>query len=459
MNKDAIISKLSGEVQELKSLLRAALGRIAELESQLKSNSQNSSRPPSSDLVKPKRKRGTGLPKKKKANGGQKGHEGSTLKMVAQPDEVEQLRPDRCSCGKRLLRQEMAVHTRRQVFDLPEPKLEVIEYQQMSCCCPDCGEVKLGQFPDSVKAPVQYGNGVRALVNLLSVKCQLSYQNIRELFDDLFEQPINDSTIQSALRQANVKCEAVERSIRDQLFASANIHGDETGLQIKNKRQWLHVLCNDKWTYLFTHEKRGSQALEECAPELFDYQGNLVHDCWSSYWKIKSAKHSLCNPHLLRELTAQIEQGRKWAAQMHQLLLQLYQKYCQGEHIHRRSHAWRKFQAICKAAFEEEPPPIKGKKGRPKKTKGRNLAERLFKYQTEVLRFVLEEDVPFSNNQAERDLRPAKGKQKVAGCFRTQAGAQRYARLQGVFSTWRKQGHNAFRSLKAILDGQQFRFA
>jgi transposase len=456
VNKDEIILKLSAEVQELKRLLGAALVRISELESQLKSNSQNSSRPPSSDMVKPKRS--PGLPKKKKANGGQKGHDGATLKMVAHPDQEEQLRPDRCTCGKRLLRQDMVVHARRQVFDLPEPKLEVIEYQQMSCSCPGCGEVNFGKFPDLVKAPVQYGNGVRALVNLLSIKCHLSYQNIRELFADLFEQPINDATIQSALAQADAKCKDVEQFIKEQLLASTNIHGDETGLRIKNERQWLHVLCNDKWTYLFTHEKRGSLALQACAPELFDYKGNLVHDCWSSYWKIKSARHSLCNPHLLRELTAQIEQGRKWAIQMHGLLLEMYQKYSQNERIHQRSYAWRKYQAICKAAFEEEPPPIKSKRGRSKKSKGRNLAERLFDYQTEVLRFVLEEGVPFSNNQAERDLRPAKGKQKVAGCFRTQTGAQCYARLQGVFSTWRKQGHNIFRSLKAILDKQQFSF-
>lgn len=459
MNKDVIISKQAAQIKELGILLKTALVRIAELEAELKSNSQNSSRPPSSDLIKPKRKLGTGLPKEKKGKGGQKGHKGSTLKMVDQADYVEPLRPDRCPCGKRLLRQNMVIHARRQVFDLPSPKLEVTEYQQLSCNCPDCGLLNIGMFPDAIKAPVQYGTGVGALVNLLSIKCHLSYQNIKELFIDLFEQPINDSTIQSALAQAHVKCKPLEKSIKEALFSSANIHGDETGLQIEKERQWLHVLCNDKWTYLFTHEKRGSKALEECAPDLFEYQGNLVHDCWSSYWKVKLATHSLCNPHLLRELTAQIEQGSNWAAKMHQLLLSLYDKYCKDEYIHRRSYAWRQYQAICKDAFEEEPPAVKNKRGRPKKSKGRNLAERLFKYQAEVLRFVLEDGIPFSNNQAERDLRPAKGKQKVAGCFRTQIGAQRYARLQGVFSSLRKQGCNVFRTLKLILDGQQFTFS
>lgn len=431
---------------------------VQELRARLDQNSGNSSRPPSSDTNKPKRKLKTGLPKDKKPKGGQKGHKGDTLKMVSDADHTELLRPERCGCGKRLLRQDMEIHARCQVFDLPEPKLEVTEYQQMRCNCPDCGLLNIGVFPGNVKAPVQYGTGVKSLVSLLSVKCHLSHQNIRELFVDLFEQPINDATIQSALEQAYDKCEPLERSIQQALFASATIHGDETGIQIANQRYWLHTLSNARLTFLFTHEKRGSKALHDCAPQLFEYKGNLVHDCWASYWKVKLAKHSLCNPHILRELTALIEQGSSWAARMHRLLISLYHKYCQEEYIHRRSYAWRQYQAICKAAFKEEPPPIKSKRGRSKKGKGRNLAERLFKYQTEVLRFVLEADIPFSNNQAERDLRPVKGKQKVAGCFRTQTGAQCYARLQGVFSSLRKQGYSVFRILKLILDGQQFSF-
>lgn len=439
-------------------MLKTALIRIAELESQLRSNSQNSSRSPSSDFIKPKRKLKTGLPKKNKPKGGQRGHKGDTLKMVAHAAHTEEFRPARCACGKRLLRQKMVVHARRQVFDLPEPKLEVTEYQQLSCTCPDCGLFNLGKFPVHIKASAQYGNGVKSLVSLLSVKCHLSHQNIRELFIDLFDQPINDATIQSALHQSYDKCEPIEKNIQQALFASATIHGDETGIQIANQRHWLHTLSNAQWTFLFTHEKRGSKALQECAPQLFEYQGNLVHDCWASYWKINRAKHSLCNPHILRELTALIEQGSTWAIKMHQLLLRLYHIYCKDEYIHRRSYVWRQYQAICRVAFEEEPPPIKNKRGRSKKSKGRNLAERLFKYQTEVLRFVLEPNIPFSNNQAERDLRPVKGKQKVAGCFRTQTGARRYARLQGIFSSLRKQGYSVFHTLKLILDGQQFRF-
>lgn len=433
--------------------------KVLALEARLNQNSQNSSKPPSSDEHKPKRK--PGIPKAPKSRGGQKGHKGDTLKMVPsdEVEEVEPLKPERCACGKRLLRQSMELRARRQVFDIPDPKLVVTEYQQYSCNCPNCGRLNTGQFPQEVSAPVQYGVGVQALVSILNVKYHLGYEQIEELFGDLFNQPINASTIQSTLVKAAKCAEPVVEQIKSKLFESAVCHADETGIRIDKGRHWLHVLCNEAYTFLYPHEKRGKKAFNEVLPELKTYTGRLVHDCWSSYWSLALAFHSLCNPHLLRELTAQIEQERSWAAQMHELLLRLYhEKYLKGLQIHKESPEWLEYQQICQAALKEEPPPIKNKRGKPKKTKGRNLAERLLKYQEEVLRFALEENVPFSNNQAERDLRPIKGKQKVAGCFRTWEGANRYARLASVFSSWRKQNYNVFLELKGLLAGNRFEF-
>ena len=433
--------------------------KVVALEARLNQNSQNSSKPPSSDEHKPKRK--PGLPKVPKERGGQKGHKGDTLKMIPsdQVDSVEELKPLRCTCGKRLLRQEMELQVRRQVFDIPDPKLLVTEYRQYGCNCPNCGQLNKGQFPQEVSAPVQYGVGVQALVNILNVKYHLSYQHIEELFGDLFNQPLNASTIQNALVKANIRVEPVLEQIKSKLFESAICHADETGIRIDKGRHWLHILCNKAYTFIYPHEKRGKDAFNAVLPELKTYRGILVHDCWSSYWSLVLVLHTLCNPHLLRELTAQIEQGRSWAVQMHKLLLDLYeQKYLKGLQIDQESPEWLEYQQICKAALEEEPPPIKNKRGKAKQTKGRNLAERLLKYQTEVLRFALEQNVPFSNNQAERDLRPIKGKQKVAGCFRTWEGANRYARLASVFSSWRKQQYNVFLELKGLLAGANFEF-
>ena len=443
------ITHLSGRVTELS-------GRITELEARLNQNSQNSSKPPSSDLVKPKRKPGVNPPKK--ARGGQKGHKGNTLKMSEHADDLQTCKPARCSCGKRLLSQPMELHARRQVFDIPAPCLKVTEFQQWSCSCPNCGKQNIGVFPAEVNAPVQYGSGIRALVTLLSVKCQLSHDNICGLFEDLFGQAINPSTIQTALEQVYQSSAALAEDIKKHLLSSTVINGDETGIRIHKNRRWLHVLSNSDWTFLYAHSKRGRKAIEEQVPELYNYQGVLVHDCWASYWSVKSASHSLCNPHILRELAALVEQGSNWAGQMHCLLMRLYAKYKKEEYIHKRCYEWRQYKQICRLALAEEPAPIIKARGKPKKSKGRNLADRLIKYQEEVLRFALEKGVPFSNNQAERDLRPTKGKMKIAGCFRTWDGAYRYARLQSIFSTWRKQGYHIFKELKAILNGHAFYF-
>ena len=143
---------------------------------------------------------------------------------------------------------------------------------------------------------------------------------------------------------------------------------------------------------------------------------------------------------------------------MHALLFGLDQAKLNQRRFSPRHKAWRGYDQICQWTNQYEPPPEKRPRGKFENTKGRNLAERLAKYKSEALRFAPEPNIPFSNNQAERDLCPIKGKQKVADCFRTFQGAQRYARIQSVFSSWKKQCYSIFKELKAILDGNAFEF-
>lgn len=168
------------------------------------------------------------------------------------------------------------------------------------------------------------------------------------------------------------------------------------------------------------------------------------------------AKHGLCNAHLLRELHALIEDKSQWAQAMHDLLLELYQELA-GSTLSTQAAALlqQRYRKILLQADEEEPPPkVKEGKGRPKNTPGRNLLRRLQQHEEAVLAFALVEGLPFTNNLAERDLRPAKVKQKVSGCFRTLLGAEVYARLQAIISTCRKQGRNIFATLRNIFSYQ-----
>lgn len=427
---------------------------VQELKDRLNQNSRNSHKPPSSDgLRKP------GLPPKNKGKrGGQAGHKGKTLKMVDQADETIELKPAVCvACQQDFGSNVDAVlESRRQVFELPPTYLYVQEYQRFSCTCPRCGHLNRADFPTKVSAPVQYGPRVKALVTLLHQSGCLSVSKIQSLFEDLFSAPLNEATIQECQRTAYQRLEPEEAYIEQQLLQSQRIHADESGIRCARDLFWLHELGNEHFTHQFVHERRGLEAHQDRQSILLRFQGWVVHDCWASYFNLEQGQHALCNAHLLRELNALKERKRKWAADFHAFLLDLYEKTDQGRGRLPESQqhsTLQKYDHLLKAGYTEEPPPQKGARGRPKKSKGLNLLERLDMHWQAVLAFAWHRNVPFTNNLAERDIRPAKSKLKVAGCFRTLDGAKAYARIHSFISTVRKHQYNAFNELVNIFSG------
>lgn len=458
MSDKEIIAQQARQIAELQASLRSALARIAELEAILGQNSHNSSRPPSSDGIKkqPAFPRSSG-----KRRGGQPGHRGNTLKTVAQAHQVmlHQVNETVCSCGHDLWRIPGQVGRRRQVFDLPVQSLVVTEHQSERKVCPHCREVHQGSFPEGVAAPVQYGHKVKALVSLLSVGHHLSVGRIKSLFTDLFGYALNEGTIQSANASCYDQLAEEEAIIREQLAQQSVIHADETGVRVEGKLHWLHVAGSTLLTYFFRHSKRGGAALQDAKSVLTHFAGWVVHDCWVSYFTAGQYQHALCGAHLLRELTALIEQGSSWAAQMHGLLMETYQATDQGKGVLSASAlliTTDRYQNILRQADREEPPPSPRTRGRPKQSKGRNLMNRLKQHQSAVLAFAQYEIVPFTNNLAERDIRPWKTKLKVSGCFRTTTGADQYARIRSFISTARKQHQPVFSELCRVLNGDSF---
>ena len=457
MSDKGIIAHQAQQITELQTSLQAALRRIAELEAMLGQNSRNSSRPPSSDGLRkaPAFPRSSG-----KARGGQKGHRGDTLKLVAQADKVI-LHPvvDVCSCGGDLSQVEGQVRAKRQVFDLPPQALVVTEHQCQSKQCSSCGKVYQATFPEEVSAPVQYGGGVKALVSLLNVGYNMPVGSIKSLFADLFGYPLNEATIQGANTLYYEQLAQEESIIVNHLQQEKVVHADESGLRVEGKLHWLHVASSALFTYFYRHCKRGRGALEDQRSALSAFSGWVVHDCWASYFTGGNYRHALCGAHLLRELAALIEQGSQWATQMHELLVATYLACEKGKSYLSAvalQTTLKEYQAILQQAHQEEPPPEPSTKGRAKQTKGRNLMNRLAKHQTAVLAFAQHEEVPFTNNLAERDIRPWKTKLKVSGCFRTTTGADHYARIRGFISTARKQQKQVFNELCRVLSGESF---
>ena len=441
---------LQALVEELLGKLKKLEAENAELRSRLGMDSNNSHKPPSSDGYQKKKKKVTkpAFPRgKRKKKGGQEGHKGKTLERVAQADFVEVHLPERCNCcGTSFEGVAYQVVQSRQVFDIPDPRLEITEHQLGEITC--CGIKQQGKYPEDVRATVQYGAGVQTLVTKLSVDHKMPLNQISQLFADLYGYDLNSTTIESTLKRGYKLAESVEQQNIKQLLEQEVVNYDETGIRVDGKLHWLHTASTATHTHLFVHEKRGQKALESEASIFKDFKGIAVHDCWSPYFKFNGMRHSLCGAHLLRELNKLIEQDSLWATDMHEFLLDLYKNAypsATAEQIYLHYHI------ILAQADAEEPPPRRSKRGRPKQSEGRNLFNRLKKYEKGVLAFALESNVPFTNNQAERDLRGAKVKQKVSGCFRTQAGAHIYARLQALILTFRKQEHNVFSSLRTLF--------
>lgn len=451
-----MILSLGSLILNLEKVVTQQEEKIKELESRINQNSKNSSKPPSSDGYnkKPSTKK---VSKRKKKNGGQSGHKGNTLQMVDVADKVVELNPEVCQCGHNLVAVPKVLLERRQLFDIPYPELFIEEYQVYGCECPNCHHTNKGTFPVSIKAPVQYGSGVKTLVTLLHNKYHLSYQRTSELFEDLYGYKINDSTQKTILDKAYQRLEEAENEIKQAILKSPVAHADETGIRVNGKLHWLHDLSTNVYTYIFCHPKRGADAVHSEKSILTDYQGSLIHDCYSIYFKLLKCRHGLCNAHIIRELEALKESGANWADKMQDLLLYLNDKKLKKGRLFTKGDQFcRQYDRICEMADKFEPPPKKGNRGRPKKSKGRNLLDRLMKYKESVLLFAREVDIPFTNNLAERDIRPAKIKMKNAGCFRTQNGADKYSRIHSFLSTLRKLNRNVFDELYDIFEGQVF---
>jgi len=429
--------------------------KISDLEARLNSNSNNSSKPPSSDGYRKK----PALPKIKGGKqGGQKGHKGRTLQQVENPDEIIYCDPGICDCGHTFSEEELVLSETRQVFDIPKPKLEITEYQIYKANCPVCGLVHKGVAPEGVNAPTQYGNSVKAYVALLNVQFKLPFKKIQLLFGDLFGYSINESTIYSATEQCYKNLAKSEEIIKTRVTESQVVHADETGLRVAGKLHWLHTATTLLDTYLFVHEKRGGVALTSDKSILDRYTGWLVHDCWSSYFGFDKIKHALCGAHIIRELEGVIENGKsKWANIFQMFLLNVYHMPHE-QRIKRRRSIVKKYRYLCAMGEQEEPLPQQspGTRGRNKRTKGRNLVERLLREQDAVLAFAFNNEVPFTNNLAERDIRPAKVKQKISNCFRTFTGAEIYARIEGFVSTARKHNRNVYSELCDTFNGYNF---
>ena len=457
------IAGLNKHVESLESELNDAKEEIRNLKSLLNQNSQNSNRPPSSDSFV-KKKTQNDEKKSDRLPGGQKGHPGSTLKVFDSPHEIINHCLCNCKyCSHSLLQTEVKDYEKRQVVDIPALNYIVIEHRSEIKECPYCGLINKANFPDNVTKKVQYGPRAFSFAVYLRDFQLIPYGRISRAFKDLFGLTMSPATVKSAENKCFHNLREVTDQIKKRLIKEDVIHCDETGMRVDGHNDWCHVASTDKLTYYFHHRSRGSEAMND--EILQEYRGIVVHDFWSSYFKYPMCKHAMCNAHLRRELKGVHENFKQdWAQEMSEFLAES-KKYIdeikklgneiKGEEVEALK---KRYDRIIMKGIMENPPPLmpesrKGKRGRPKQSKAKNLLDRFIKFKEEILRFITDLKVPFENNQAERDLRMVRVQQKISGTFRTPQGADAFCRNRGYISTIMKNMMSVIDSLFAAIKG------
>jgi transposase len=453
-----LITALQREIEVLREENAALRQEVAELRRRLDTNSTNSSKPPSSDgLSKPPRIAGSLRGKSGKASGGQRGHAGDTLRPAAKPDVVERREAQACRhCLAGLTAGMITGMEKRQVFDLPAPRLIVTEHQAPIYRCACCGRLTKAEFPEGVTSPAQYGPRIRAAAVYLHVQQLIPEDRTAQGMADLFgASGLCPASVVAWGERTAQALEPVAARIATLVARAPVRHLDETGFRVAGKGQWLHTASTSTLTAYRVTAKRG--ALPKGLRG-----GVIVHDHFKPYYRLPGVRHSLCNAHHLRELKALIDIDKEqWAGQMRDLLVDanasVSDARAQGANLlpaPMLRTLIERYNAIVRRglAFHRGLPPLAkkaGSRGGAPHRPGHNLLRRLHRFKSDVLRFLTDFAVPFSNNEAERDLRMMKVKTKISGAFRTMEGARTFAKLRSVVATARKQGWNILQTLAA----------
>jgi transposase len=435
--------------------------RIAELERTLGQDSSTSSRPPSSDSPYRKPVRRSARRASGRRAGKQPGQPGTTLPLVADPDEVIICEPGCCgSCGADLSGAPVVGVQRRQVLEvLPPPPPRVSEYRLISRACPGCGHSAIPAAPACAPGRVQYGPGVLARAAELLCAHYLPVGRAARVMRSMLGVAVSVGFMASVRpRAARLLEQTFVPRVRQLLGHAGVLHVDETPARAAGALEYVHVAATAHLTMLHTGGRSKDDI--DAGGVLPGYAGTIVRDGYPGYAHLIEAQHAWCGAHLLRDLRAihTADPGTQlWAAAMADTLIE----------AHDAAQAARAAgqTALDPAVLAEIRNHYRGAvalgihtnsaRAGPLAADALTLARRFATHEDMILRFVVDLAVPFTNNQAERDVQPVKIQQRTSGgCWRTLTGLADFALVQSYLSTATKWGHDTLDALTQLFTGQ-----
>lgn len=434
-------------IAELEALLAAERERsqqleerVKDLETRLGRNSDNSSKPPSTDPPWRKRKY---LPKKGSSGrkpGGQKGHKPASRELV--PEEelagLEILRPKSCDgCGHVFDGTEPTVGepVRHQVVELPPVQAEVFEHRQLRVECPCCGVQNLAPLPAGVPRTC-FGPRLQAIVAWLVGVFGLSRRELVRLAADLFGVKLSVATVQECCERTSKGLQAPVEEAEQEARRAGIAYADETGWKQAGKRMWLWIVVTAKVTVFRVADSRGAKVIQEMLGA--DFAGVVVSDRWSAYSKLVKAIRQVCWAHLKRDFTWLAELGGRakalgeWALRETKLLFELWHERCEGT---LSAKDFAASLAPLKARFKRLL--LKGEQTLEPK-RGQGMCRELLKHWKSFWTFTEREDVRPTNNDSERGVRKGVLWRRKSQGTRSDAGSRFVERILTVAATCRQ---------------------
>jgi len=449
-------------IAELTAQAGRLSARVEDLERQARRDSSTSSRPPSSDSPYNKKGADRSLRDRgKRRPGKQPGEPGTTMNLVDDPDERFEFPPAACcGCGAGLAGAPVLAQRRHQVTDIaPAPAPRVTEYVAQAKECSGCGTVTEGELPAHVRARASFGPETCAQAANLTAGHHIPVYRSTLLLCQLAGIAVSTGWMAGIRGRAASLVEAsgfMDR-VRELLKTAPAVHADETPARAAGGTRYVHLACTRYLTCLHTGD-RSADAID-AGGVLPGYQGVIVRDGYAGYGHLTDALHAWCGVHLLRDLKGLYDfepSQQQWASQMAGLLIEARDAASAARQAGQSAldavvleDLVARYRALAAAGLAAN---LYRRTAAAKDA--RRIARRFLGFEDLILRFATRPDLDiFSNNEAERTIRPVKVQQRSSGgCWRTIDGLADFALVQSYLSTAAKWGISKLDALRDLFN-------